>query len=931
MKFSSSRSLVFLVTAILLIPHASAQIIQVPDPNLESAIRERLKLPNEVPITQTEMLRLERLNAKGAEIENINGLEHATNLKSLELAVNNIQDITPVKGLVKLESLSLRKNPITDLTPLANLTNLTYINLAAVKLSDITPLANLTKLKQAWLMHMQLQDITPLANLTQLIALSLANNQIVDISPLANLTQLEELYIDRNQVVDVSPLANLTQLTALTIANNPIADFRPLFGLNLQSVDVDIHALQELASSDVEILDPNLKHAVRERLELPDEVPITQLQMLRLKKLTAKEAEIENINGLEHAINLRSLVLPVNQIQDITPLTNLVNLNALNLDENDIRDITPLTNLVDLNSLRLAENDIQDITPLTNLVNLNALTLRENPIQDISPIANLTKLTDLNLSGVIIEDLTPLSNLTQLEELHATYCQITDITPLADLTQLVVLNLRANQIVDVTPLANLTQLEKLSIPKNSIVDFSPLQGLSLTDFRYDEECLLPDRPILDRIQNRSLPSTSQGWGLVHVNQPHLSREERLSYHDIHWGRRPFGLRFLQLNPEGYQVRGEIALAIAKREEMAARNPNRLSLRTIRQRDARVNVHYPEDWPYWLRDDEGNPVRNHRKPDVYLINLTLPEVQDIIVEQAIASSKCGLYDGIFFDWWGESAVLVNYLADPPIFYKTHEEEREARISILQRIRANVPDDFLIVCNLGDRARPLAAPLINGGFMETDPDDPERGYTRDEIIVIENNLIWREENLREPQLNCLQGVGIPSQPYESPTNKRVMRLFTTMSLTLSDGYVHFVNGILGQHVHFRYPFLDADLGQPISPTAQQYQDVEGLYIREFTNGWAAYNRSGQAQTIALPSSATPVGNGDLRSATTFLLPDLDGEIYLKTPSAADVNRDGKINILDLLQVANSIGEAAPDPNGDGVVNTLDLVFITQQFNQ
>ena len=896
MKFSFSRLLIFAIAAILLTTTtAFAQValnpdpigvVEIPDPNLESTIREALELPDGTPITQTEMLRLEKLIAKEIQIENIIGLEYATNLKRLVLSINNIQDITPLARLINLDSLNLHKNPITDLVPLSHLTQLTYLNLAGVPIKDLTPLANLTQLNELHLGNCQIRDLTPLSNLTQLMVLNLNNNQIVD----------------------VSPLANLTQLTDLTIASNPITDFRPLFGLNLQNVDIDIHKSHELASIDVEIPDPNLKHAVRERLELPDEVPITQLQMLRLEKLIAKAAQIENITGLEYAINLKLLVLDANNIQDITPLTNLVNLN----------------------SLILAENDIQDITPLTNLVNLSTSSLRDNPIEDISPIANLTKLTDLNLSGVIIEDLTPLSNLTQLRELYASHCQITDITPLANLTQLVVLNLRANQIVDVTPLANLTQLETLRISKNRIVDFSPLQGLSLADFQYDKECLLPDLPILDRIQNRSLPSTFLGWGLETVNQSHLSVEERIAYRDIHWARRPFGLRF-ELTPQGYQVKGDMATAIAKRETIVSQNPNTLFLRAIRQRDAEINTHYPEDWPYWLRDEEGNLIPGSlRDPDVYLIDTTDPGLQDIIVQQAIVTSKCGLYDGIFFDWWGESAVLVNYLADPPIFYRTHEEEREARISILQRIRANVPDDFLIVCNLGERAKPIAAPHINGSFIETRPDDPESGYTRDDIIEIETNLIWREENLREPQLNCLQGVGIPSEPYESPTNKRWMRLFTTMSLTLSDGYVRLVNGILGQHVNFWYRFWDADLGQPIGPTAKRYQDdLEGLYIREFTNGWAVYNRSGQAQTISLQESATGVSSGE--SGITHLLPDLDGEIYLSTPSFADVNDDGRVNILDLVMVANGFGKDTPDPNGDGVVNILDLVFVAQQFSE
>ena len=881
--------LVFAVAATLLLPHASApQVVEIPDPNLRQAVREKLELPDETPITQQEMLRLEKLTAKDAQIEDITGLEYATNLKSLVLPVNNIQDIIPVKGLVELEFLSLRNNPITNLTPLANLTNLTYINIGGVKLSDITPLANLTKLKQAWLGYMQLQDITLLANLTELMRLNVASNQIVDVSPLANLTALTELRLDRNQVIDVSPLANLTQLTDLTIANNPIIDFRPLFGLNLQSVDVDIHTLQELASSDVEIPDPNLERAIRETMGLLAEVPLTQLVMSQLTVLTVEEYQIETLTGLEHATHLKKLVLSGNQIHDITPLTNLVDLNSL--------------------------------------------ALRNNPIADLSPLTHLTNLTYLNLSGVIIKDLTPLSNLIQLRELHATHCQIKDITPLANLTQLVWLNLGANQIVDVTPLANLTQLETLWISRNRIVDFSPLQGLSLIDFRYDEECLLPDLPIQDRIQNRSLPSIVQSWDSALVNLPHLSREDRNSYHDIFWTGRPFGLRF-HSTPQGYKRKGDIAIAIARREELLSRNPNMLFLAEIRQRDAKVNNYYPEDWPYWLRDEEGNPVRNHLHPDVYLIDMTLIEVQDIIVEQAIAVAKCGLFDGIFFDWWLENGgTLRDFSVTPAPYLRPPEAEREARLSILQRIRANVPDDFLILCNSNWRKLPISAPYINGSFMETSPKDIKRGYTRDEIVTIETSLIWLEENLREPQINCLRGEGIPTEPHESPTNKRVMRLFTTMSLTLSDGYVTFFTGIVLHKERFLYPFWEADLGQPVGLTAQPYQNVEGLYIREFTNGWAVYNQSGKAQSITLSSLATPVSDrGDNAASITHLLPDLDGEIYLKTKNPADVNGDWVVNILDLVQVANGFGKAVPDPNGDGAVNILDLVFVTQQFSQ
>ena len=37
-------------------------------------------------------------------------------------------------------------------------------------------------------------------------------------------------------------------------------------------------------------------------------------------------------------------------------------------------------------------------------------------------------------------------------------------------------------------------------------------------------------------------------------------------------------------------------------------------------------------------------------------------------------------------------------------------------------------------------------------------------------------------------------------------------------------------------FWYDFWDADLGQPVGPKSQFYENIEGLYIREFDNGWA-----------------------------------------------------------------------------------------------
>ena len=641
----------------------------------------------------------------------------------------------------------------------------------------------------------------------------------------------------------------------------------------------------------VEMPDPNLKQAVRETLALSNEMPLTQPEMLRLKTLDARDRQIADLTGLEYATNLTGITLPDNEISDLTPLARLMRLEYLWFWGNPISDLFPLMNLTALKRIDLARCQISDISPLANLTQLTSINLRYNHIEDISALTNLNQLTELRLNS--------------------------------------------NRIVDVSPLVNLTLLERLEIHNNSITDHSPLEALSLTHFTYDEICELPRVPIQNRINNRSFPSiftawAGIGWSSV-LNRPDLSDAEHLALHDVYWS--PFfGLRWRETE-QGMQLMGDLDKARQQRDALAALNPKMLFIVEIRMRDAFVNDFYPEDWPYWIRDENGNLRPGIRGQNYYLIDFTHPELQEQIVEQAIAVAQCGLFDGIFFDWWNEDrAVLTNHQVGwTELLPGGNEAEQRARDSILQRIRAAVTPDFLIIGNGNRRKFPRTAPYINGTFMETlrDYDD---GYTHGGLAEIESTLFWAEENLREPQINCLEGWGVSTESPDSPRNRRWMRVFTTMSLTHSDGYVLYNIG--DEHDHYWYDFWDADLGKPIGAKAELYQNAPGLFIREFTNGWAVYNRSGNAQEISLAENVTGVASG--QTGRTHQLADLDGEIYLKTvagqpTSPYDLNMDGVVNVLDLILTAQNLGSTEGDINGDGITNILDLILVAQHLGE
>ena len=568
--------------------------------------------------------------------------------------------------------------------------------------------------------------------------------------------------------------------------------------------------------------DPALRQAIREKLDMPSDVPLTQAYLQqRLTSLDVRGKGIADLTGVEHATDLQFLVLIENKIHDISPLSALTKLGFLDLGGNQVSDLRPLAALTHLETLHIWRNEIEDISPLAGLVNLRKLLIENNDIKDFSPLDALRHLEVVNING----------------------------------------NFRVGDYI-------------------SRIAVGP------------------------RINDRDYPSIFAAWsGNDILNLPNLSDDEKLIYHDLFWGGLGFHLQW-HPTPEGFRLFGRIDDAYWKREYLLSQNPNFIRLVSFDYTDAEL-ADYPEDWPYWIRDKNGNRVRVYAGASDFLIDFTHPVVQDILVQKAVAVAKCGLYDGIFLGQWQEDQATLNN--DKGVYYRSVEAEGSARISLVRRIREVIGDDFLIIVETHQRPAPLSAPYVNGMFMEAIPDAQNTGYTHAGLREIESTLLWSEQNLRDPQINALEGRGISLEPADSPRNQQTMRVITTLSLTHSDGYVCYNIGVSGiiheheyeiwpgherehiegkshlhNHQHYWYDFYDAPLGRPVGKKAQLYHNtnghaVEGLFMREFTNGWAVYNRSGKEQDIQLPMQATGVASGII--GVNHTLSDLDGEIYLK----------------------------------------------------
>ena len=347
-------SILIALCALVLMNTATAEVVNIPDPNLRVAINRTLDKPTDALIDASEMLNLTKLNAEDIGISDLTGLEHAANLIELSLVGRHLtkEEQTRFIGLRydgRLHHLFDSRTPLVDVAPLAaNLKKLTKLRLKDLHIVDAAPLSNLKNLTELKLFNGRLEDISPLSALTHLSKLDLSKNEISDVSPLIGLTHLTDLSLATNAISDVSPLSGLTHLTTLNLNDNIISHISPLARLtHLKAL-----SLRNNGFSDVS--------------------PLTALtQLIRL-----------DIG------NEIFMFANYNRIIDVSPLAALTQLKWLSLRNNGFSDVSPLAVLTHLVYLDLSfyidwdlfSKRLLDISPLTVLTHLEEMHLRHTPL-----------------------------------------------------------------------------------------------------------------------------------------------------------------------------------------------------------------------------------------------------------------------------------------------------------------------------------------------------------------------------------------------------------------------------------------------------------------------------------------------------------------------------------------------------------------------
>ena len=583
----------------------------------------------------------------------------------------------------------------------------------------------------------------------------------------------------------------------------------------------------------------------------------------------------------------------------LTPLSTLaqnVNIPDTNLRKaiNEVLGKAPNAQItVDeiqrLSRLDANNREIGDLTGLEHAKNLERIELNGNLISDISPLTGLTKLSHIRLEDNVITDLPSLEKLVNLEELRLGNNLISDLSPLAALINLRGISLHHNAISDLSPLAGLIKLEWIGMSDNPLADLAPLSGLT-------------------NLQN------FHGWGTPVINLAGIAKLPKLREINICGGEisdlSPLadakGLKELYL--PGNEVSDLSPLVGLTNLTRLSFEHNQIS--DLSPLEGLNNLTWID-----FRDNEISDVSSL----AILRNLSwldLSQNAAITDVSALASLPSLTWLGLAENTGIDTAQLDRFSTKTSILHSDFVNSAfpEAGPKIVG------PWLWAIVPGAGVSNVDLLEKVSKGAATEVKV--ATFGTTEDKPIGTGK---WKAHRLSPTggdnlnQMTDALGWGSGSEIYDhvvygSVTLNSPRKQETTMLVGSDDGVKVWLNGEL---VHYN----------PVERGAGDYQDAFPVTLKQGTNVLlVAVDNRGHAGFS---------GFFGFSKDTDYTVNPIGKKFTVKIP-AYDVNRDGEINILDLILVGQDFGKSSSanertDVNRDGKRNISDLVLVAQHLGE
>ncbi len=658
---------------------------------------------------------------------------------------------------------------------------------------------------------------------------------------------------------------------------------------------------EHIPGESVYIPDPNLRVVIEEALDKAPDALITAADMATLTELNAENMDISDITGLEFATNLTVLRIGQNPLSDISPLASLTRLRHIRLHNTEVSDLSPLASLRNLEELNVAATRISSLAPLAGLKNLKKLETIHSDISDLSPLVGLTNLTILLLYDCKATDLSPLKDLTKLRWLGFPHTNnITDFSPLSGLTELRHLDLFHTEISDLSPLTKLINLETLILDSNRIVDVSPLASLHNLKTLYLHVNNIEDFSPLDGIRKKTEvftwhrnPGYPQGGPKIEGSWLWLMLQS-------HWTEGTDQIDHLSKASNGKVTEQQIAtLGAADGERIGD---------SVWLKGTLEPYHYDDP------NRNSNNLRRLLLPEEEVVEFKSPwfEVYSTITLYSPRTQHTRIFIGAAAS---PRKVLLN---GELVYHYEHYVHRDAYNTDYQDFFSTTlrkGKNVLLVHHKYNTRQPM------GFFFGFEPGteysvvNPSVGYTFSAPKIHVGDTFTLD-------LSAENVFDLAGWQFDIAFDPTVLE-----AVEVNEG--DFLK--TGGATFFQEGTIDNATGK-ITKLSSARLSEDGV--------------SGKGTLLSVTFTAKTAGqtqlkleNFQLAAITGVPIPAGPHEVVITVEgrlATGDVNRDGQVNILDMVLVARHFGKTVPpdsnvDLNGDGVVNIQDLIIVASNLGE
>ncbi|CAM3363521.1 leucine-rich repeat domain-containing protein [Vagococcus fessus] len=393
----------------------------------------------------------------------LEGLYDPTNIRGLDINLNNEEDITTLaNSFKKLDSLSVSLHA-TDIENSAKLGAIAELPLKRLSLNLSSNFKNIDWLSKGNSIESlkieggSIKDWTFLSPLTNLTTLKIDDEKFNNSTIIGQLPKLTDLTIENNSIRNWQPIEDKTSLTKLTLnlERNP---FHVTKLTNLVDLNLHFGPINNRIQAEVALLS-KLQHYATDSLE---PIPLNQI----------KEINITNVQGF-----------PTNQI-----VPDMKNLEEMILSGDfryadfgnypTIKKLTvdfPDSGIRELGKLSEQLSHFSEVSELA-FYNLQSLNGTDTAFKNLKKVI----ISNQDTGTGVIEPAFIINNAPNMESLQLTNTSVTKLDPLVNLKKLKFLNFRGNAVTLLDPLDKLPHLEIALTSGNPLSNtVSPNKNLTL--------------------------------------------------------------------------------------------------------------------------------------------------------------------------------------------------------------------------------------------------------------------------------------------------------------------------------------------------------------------------------------------------------------------------------------------------------------------